>query len=123
MKRATGTALSCVPGTSVGKRRDRGLSSARYLTRATDIPMIEWHSNAIQAPAPYRFNLIADTVWARFEKAMPANDDGLTAVIRYNHTTEGVDNAIVGMRMSGFVQLLRAHADQISADRPFGRKE
>ncbi len=106
----------------MGKRRDRGISSARYLTRATDIPMIEWSGNVIKAPAPYRFNLIADTVWHRFEKALPEGDD-LTAVIRYNHTTNGVNNAIVGMRMSGFVQLLRAHADQISSERPFGRKE
>lgn len=85
--------------------------------------MIEWHSNAITAPSPYKFNLITDRVWHRFEDALPEDDTRLTAAIRYSHTTNGVDNAIVGMRMSAFVQLLRAHADAISSDRPFGREE
>ena len=85
--------------------------------------MIEWHGNAIHAPAPYKFNLITDRVWKRFEDALPEDDTRLTAAIRYSHTTNGVDNAIVGMRMSGFVQLLRAHADAISSERPFGREE
>ena len=107
----------------MGKRRDRALTSVRYLTRATDIPMIEWHGNAIHAPAPYKFNLITDRVWNRFEDALPEDDTRLTAAIRYSHTTNGVDNAIVGMRMSAFVQLLRAHADAISSERPFGREE
>ena len=123
MKRATAIVQFSALGTSVGKRRDRALTSVRYLTSATDIPLIEWHSNAIQAPHPYQFNLITDRVWSRFEEAIPSDDQRLTAAIRYSHTTNGVDDAIVGMRMSTFTQLLRAHAEQISAERPFGRKE
>ena len=107
----------------MSNRRDRGRSIANYITRATGIPLIEYQHGGVTAPSPYQFKLVTDMKWSRFQDGLPIDPDSLTAAIRYDKHIPNVPNAIIGMRLQSFVPLLRAHGAEISAVRPFSRKD
>ena len=113
-------------GTSVSNRSHRARMIANYLTRSTEIPHLDYRKGSdgnweIQSPAPYQFRLITDKKWTRFYDRLDNDPERLLTVIRYDRAIDGVENAVIGMRLQSFAPLLRAHVAEITADRPFGK--
>ena len=89
----------------------------RYLTSRSGIPALysESGSNLISGPPPYGFMTTTDAVsWRFFQFVKDLPEDSLHAVIRYDSYIDGVDNAIVGMRLSAYAKLLDVHYKSIS---------
>ena len=93
----------------MGRRRDKALAVSRYITATTGIPFIRWNGTSIDAPDPYRIELITDAMWWRFgEKLREATDTvGIPVVIRYDGYVDGVENAIVGTTLKAFTELMK----------------
>lgn len=94
------------------KRGDKTRAIVRYIVSRTGIPLISWDgmSSRISAPAPYGFDVVTDAAtWRFFQYIRELPDNQLNAVVRYDKFIEHIDDAVVGMRLSTYVQLLEAH--------------
>lgn len=107
----------------MGTRKDRGEAVARYLTRSTGIPFIEWRSNKLDAPAPYYFPFTNGRTKDPWMLSLPSNPERFTAAIKMDSNTDGAANAMALLRLSQFAELLKMHGDALSSVRPFGRSE
>lgn len=98
-------------------RQDKCRAVTRYLATRTGIPSLFFASqgNTIEAPPPYKFVVSTDAAWWRmgtYLRSLP--EDSIGVVVRYDKLIEGgIDNAVVAMRLSAFVQLLEAHYNTI----------
>jgi|TARA_R110000823_G_scaffold266607_2_gene386352 hypothetical protein len=89
---------------------------SKYLTGRTGIPSLFYNKTIreIESPPPYKFYVSTDYSFGRFFSYLKSMPEGsLSFTIRYDKGTDGVDNAIVGMTMDTFAQLLKTHYDNI----------
>jgi hypothetical protein len=99
------------------RRLDKGKAVTRYISTRTGIPTLYFDAsnNQIDSPPPYRFAVSTDASWCRlgsYLKNLP--EDSISAAVRYDKFVEGgIDNAVVAMRLSTFVQLVECHYNTI----------
>ena len=99
----------------MGRRRDKGQRIAHYLNANMGKPLFTWDkSGYIDAPWPYSIRLITDRSLSRFMEAIKTAPDDLKLpiTIRYDGEIEGVDNAIVAVRLRDFIKLLDKHYEE-----------
>jgi hypothetical protein len=98
----------------MGRREEKGRAVARYILGQTGIPFVSWvKGENIEAPFPYRFNLITAASVQRFAEAMKKNVTGLNIVIRYDGFIDDIEQAWVAMPLRDAIVLLKAHHDTI----------
>lgn len=100
----------------MGRRRDKGLATARYLVGNIGIPGLTWDASTGQIDAPYPYVIPLATerkleTWHDLIRVEP--DDRLRFSILYNYGMDSLDQAWVGMQMRSFTPLLTAHYDTI----------
>jgi hypothetical protein len=100
------------------KRSLKGSVIAKFLTGHTGIPFLRWNgeTSTVDAPPPYFIKVTTDAASWRFFQAVKDCPDGVSFVVRYDNFIDGIEDAVVGMRLSSFVSLLETHYNTI-ADR------
>ena len=98
---------------AVGKRRDKGLAVARYLTGETGIPLISWTTDGLDCPHPFKFKLLTEATNWKYWQAANALDpkDDMSVIIRYDGYMESIDDALVTMKIQTFTRLISEWAD------------
>lgn len=100
----------------MGVRRDKARAVTRYLSGHSAIPTLylDGATNIISGPPPYGFRIVTDRSSPRFFgyiKSAPRG--GINPVIRYDGEIDNLEDAIVGIRLSEFVQLIAEHYKSI----------
>jgi hypothetical protein len=100
----------------MGVRRDKARAITRYLSGHSAIPTLylDPDNTIISGPPPYGFRLSTDRNSVRFfHYIKEAPRGGINPVIRYDGEIPELEDAIVGIRLSEFVQLIAAHYKSI----------
>jgi hypothetical protein len=97
-------------------KTSKGASVSRFLTGTTGIPLLTWDygQSEISAPPPYHIKVTTDAASWRFWKIVADLPQGISFVVRYDKYIHGVEDAVVGIRLSALAPLLEAHYNTIS---------
>lgn len=91
----------------MGRRRDKGMAVARYLTGETGIPFIRWDYGGLHAPHPLRLDLQTEATNWKYWKAVHAlGTEDISAVIRYDAYIESIPDAVVTTKLATFTRML-----------------
>lgn len=99
------------------RRKDKGDKVARFLTGHAAIPGIryEYEHSTLSLPWPYQAIVMTGAQhWRFMEAARDLPHDRIGAVIRYDKFVESIDEAVVGMRLDAYAQLLQVHYETTS---------
>ena len=98
------------------KRSYKGRVIAKFLTGVSGVPLLRWNpeTSTVDAPPPYYIKVTTDAASWRFWQAVRELPVGPAVVIRYDNFIDGVEDAVVGMRLSTFASLLETHYNTIS---------
>lgn len=98
------------------KRKDKGERIIRYITGNSGIPGIsyQYEANAVNAPYPYKLGVTtAAQNWRFMQAVRELPHDRIGGIVRYDGYVQTVDEAVVGMRLDTFCQLLAVHYETI----------
>jgi hypothetical protein len=100
----------------MGRRRDKGLATARYLVAATGIPGIRWDGvGLLESPWPYVIHLTTSRKlenWHNLIREMPDDDKRINIAIRYDHALPDVSRSWAAMPLRDLTTLLACHYEK-----------
>lgn len=99
------------------RRKEKGEKVARFLTGHAAIPGIryDYEHSTLNLPWPYQAIVTTGAQhWRFMEAARNLPHDRIAAVIRYDNYVESIDEAVVGMRLDTYAQLMQVHYETTS---------